>query len=42
MHNEELNMKFTGLEKLVALVLVGVALLTIILTLAPYEYLHAV
>lgn len=35
-------MKFTGLEKFVALVLVGVALLTIALTLAPYEYLHAV
>lgn len=35
-------MKFTGLEKFVALVLVGIAALTIVLTLAPYEYLHAV
>ena len=35
-------MNFTGLEKLVALVLVGFAVLTIALTLAPYEYLHAV
>lgn len=35
-------MKFTGLEKFVALVLVGVALLTIVLTITPYEYLHAV
>ncbi len=35
-------MKFTGLEKFVALVLVALALLTIVLTLLPYEYLHAV
>lgn len=35
-------MKFTGLEKFTALVLVGIAILIIILTLAPYEYLHAV
>lgn len=42
MYNKEFKMNFTGLEKLVALVLVGVALLTIVLTLAPYDYLHAV
>ncbi len=35
-------MKFTGLEKFVACVLVGLGLLTIVLTLIPYEYLHAV
>ncbi len=35
-------MKFTGLEKFVALVLVGFGLLTIVLTLMPYEFLHAV
>ncbi|EMZ38221.1 hypothetical protein C826_01734 [Helicobacter bilis WiWa] len=35
-------MKFTGLEKFVALVLVGFGLLTIALTLMPYEFLHAV
>lgn len=35
-------MKFTGLEKFVAIVLVGIALLTIVLTLSPYQYLHAV
>ncbi len=35
-------MNFTGLEKFVAIVLVGLAILTIALTLLPYEYLHAV
>lgn len=35
-------MKFTGLEKLVACVVTGMAILTIVLTLSPYEYLHAV
>ncbi len=34
-------MKFTGLEKFVAIVLVCAALLTIVLTLSPYQYLHA-
>ncbi len=35
-------MKFTGLEKFVALVLVGFGLLTVMLTLTPYEFLHAI
>lgn len=35
-------MKFTAFEKLVAWTIVGFAILTIVLTLSPYEYLHAV
>lgn len=35
-------MKFTGLEKLVAIVLVGLAVLTIVLAVGPYDFLHAV
>lgn len=40
--NKEIVMKFTGFEKLVAWTIVGAAVLTIVLTLSPYEYLHAV
>lgn len=35
-------MKFTGLEKFVAVVLVGLAILTIVLAVSPYNFLHAV
>lgn len=34
-------MKFTGFEKFVAAVLVCTAILTIALTVGPYQYLHA-
>lgn len=35
-------MKLTAFEKLVAWTIVGLAILTIVLTLSPYQYLHAV